>query len=280
MKDSLNTNLVLRNRDILGLVSDDLKKAGDIALSCFRKSDLKKSFKNEGGLVTEADRKIQDFLKGKLGKIFKKSVFIAEEDPTELIEKNHILSQQPFWFWVIDPLDGTNSFAKGSDNFGLQVALGHQGTLLAGWIYCPAQKRFACADISTATVTEGFSISCKKQDKESGLSSVNMVLASGDFDKEHLEKASENAKKVNNARRTFSCAVDYMDLLEGNRDLLVYKRSLIWDHAPGIFLVRMAGGEGDALRFDYSSYRPFDGKQGLIVARSRQMLETGRLFSP
>ena len=39
--------------------------------------------------------------------------------------------------WVIDPIDGTSAFAKGSDEYAVMVGLVDDGALIAGFIYQP-----------------------------------------------------------------------------------------------------------------------------------------------
>src|SRR5690606_37342543 len=102
--------------------------------------------------------------------------------------------------------------------------------------------------------------------------------ASGDFNEPHKHKAQLLAQQVADMRRTASCAVDYMEMVEGARDLLVYKRSYPWDHAPGAFLIAAQGGI--AKRFDSTPYNPFDDRQGLLVSRDVGIIEYAEKFAP
>ena len=45
---------------------------------------------------------------------------------------------------------------------------------------------------------------------------------------------------------------------------MLFWRTLPWDHAPGVLLVREAGGV--ARRFDGAEYHPADDDKGLLVA--------------
>jgi fructose-1,6-bisphosphatase/inositol monophosphatase family enzyme len=47
--------------------------------------------------------------------------------------------------WIIDPLDGTNNFARSEPPFGILVALAEAGETIAGWIYDPLTGRFCHA---------------------------------------------------------------------------------------------------------------------------------------
>jgi fructose-1,6-bisphosphatase/inositol monophosphatase family enzyme len=47
---------------------------------------------------------------------------------------------------------------------------------------------------------------------------------------------------------------EYLDLLTGRMDFILYRRLMPWDHAAGVFLHGEAGGEGRLV--DGRDYRP------------------------
>ena len=59
--------------------------------------------------------------------------------------------------------------------------------------------------------------------------------------------------------------IEYVDLVLGRYDLLMYWRTLPWDHAPGSLLATEAGLE--AIRPDGHPYRPGEDALGLLVGR-------------
>ena len=61
---------------------------------------------------------------------------------------------------------------------------------------------------------------------------------------------------------------EYLDLLTGDQQFVMFWRTLPWDHAPGALLVREAGGV--ARRFDGTEYHPADDGRGLLVAADEQ----------
>ncbi len=84
--------------------------------------------KKVGEFVTqidiESEKRIEEFLKN----IYPQVGFFGEESG----KKN--LSD---WVWVVDPIDGTNNFISGIDQFSISIALQHKEKAVAGIIYKP-----------------------------------------------------------------------------------------------------------------------------------------------
>jgi myo-inositol-1(or 4)-monophosphatase len=57
--------------------------------------------------------------------------------------------------WIIDPLDGTNSFLNGRDDFSVLVALCEGGAPLLGMMYFPARDLFVIARQGEAATING-----------------------------------------------------------------------------------------------------------------------------
>ncbi len=66
-----------------------------------------------------------------------------------------------------------------------------------------------------------------------------------------------------------SAATAYASLLEGTLDFGLYWRTEPWDHAPGTFLVAIAGGSSAHL--DGNPYAPGDDRTGLLVTTRKEM---------
>ncbi len=257
-------------------VLDRLLEAGRFAIT--RKDEAAQSpmYKVGNELVTIVDIEIQRSLIEWLSPIFPNASFVAEEVSQNEKDINIRAARDSEWSWIIDPIDGTTSYFSGLKTYGLQIALAHKGVLVAGWICCPELEKAIAADINGVSLKYGLSSSAPR--KIASLSEIWMVLASGDFDDQHKQKVHLLAQEVADMRRTDSCAFDYMEMVEGKRDLLVYKRSYPWDHAPGAFLVAAQGGI--VKRFDSMLYDPFDDQQGLLVSRDAGIVKYAENFAP
>lgn len=262
--------------DIAEKVRCILELAGLNILSMRSKDALSVEYKNDNEIVSAADKVCQDFLQAELSAIFSDAVFVMEEETGDEILSSMDAAKTAQWTWVIDPIDGTSNYVAGRDDFGIQVALANKGNLVAAWIYCPSGKRSAYGCINGSLKTENLTIPIGTQDCD--ISQMNIVVASGDFEKDHKAACDLKAQSVRSVRGTSSCAVDYLDLLEKKVDFLIYRRTRPWDHAPGAALIKFAGGHVE--RFNGAAYKPFDQGEGIVVCGESSRIVWARCFAP
>lgn len=95
----------------------------------FRNSTV--SFKSDGTEVTEADKRAEEVMREIIGRNFPKHQVLGEEFGG---------SQNPTTdaLWVLDPIDGTTSFALGLPIFGTLIAYLENGEPQVGVIHFPA----------------------------------------------------------------------------------------------------------------------------------------------
>ena len=98
---------------------------------------IKISVKNSTELVTQADRRCQDIIIDRIKENYPDHGFIAEEGEEGKIFKQNPRGGDEFW-WVIDPIDGTNNFAHRMLFFTVSIAVMHQGEPVVGVIFEPA----------------------------------------------------------------------------------------------------------------------------------------------
>ncbi|MDX1950201.1 MAG: inositol monophosphatase family protein [Rickettsiales bacterium] len=107
-----------------------LKNAGIIALRYFR-NQPKSNSKQDGSIVTIADENIEKFITTQIKKNYPTHAIFGEEFSSDA--KN--LSEE--FCFVIDPIDGTSSFASGRPMWGILLGLMHKGKPVLGAIYNP-----------------------------------------------------------------------------------------------------------------------------------------------
>jgi len=95
----------------------------------FRKCTV--SFKSDGTEVTDADKRAEEVMREAIGKRFSKHLVLGEEfgGPQEPTKES---------LWVLDPIDGTTSFAAGLPIFGTLIAYLENGEPQVGVIHFPA----------------------------------------------------------------------------------------------------------------------------------------------
>lgn len=113
----------------LDLLANEIKNCGLWAKE--KQSDLHISIKEDKTPVTEVDITISKRIITLIKELFPESRIISEEDKTELI------SNPPFTF-VLDPIDGTDSYSQGLPSFAIALAILDNNNLPVGAIiYAP-----------------------------------------------------------------------------------------------------------------------------------------------
>ena len=112
---------------------DTFHKAGNIALS-LRKAGLKKEIKSNNTPVTNGDIEVNNILTKKISSLTPQIPIISEETSSNKKDKN--LEN----FWLIDPIDGTDSYINNRDEFTLNAALIINKKALIGIINAPDNK--------------------------------------------------------------------------------------------------------------------------------------------
>lgn len=103
-------------------------EAGAIARRYFRSADaLSITEKGMHDLVTQADLEIDRFLIQKLTEAFPQDGILTEES-------GGVSAQN---LWVIDPIDGTQNFARGISHFAISIAFHADGKTESGVVYNP-----------------------------------------------------------------------------------------------------------------------------------------------
>lgn len=110
------------------------REAGELIRRSFG-GEFEKGFKScPSDLVTEVDRKSEEFITDSLKKLFPGHIVLGEE--------NELASDtSPGNFtWYVDPLDGTTNFVYGIPFCSVSIGLAHNGDILAGVVYDPLRN--------------------------------------------------------------------------------------------------------------------------------------------
>ncbi|MEY2795459.1 MAG: Histidinol-phosphatase, partial [Planctomycetota bacterium] len=109
-------------------------RADEIALTHFQRSELVTKTKADASPVTEADIAIETALREMIRRAFPTDSLLGEEHGEEHGDKNHELPandpsnhvDRGTFRWILDPIDGTVSFANGVPLFGTLIGLEHE----------------------------------------------------------------------------------------------------------------------------------------------------------
>lgn len=106
----------------------------------FASPDLQVDLKDDDTPVTYADKKAEEIMRSRIAEEFPGHGIIGEEFGEENAGAEYT--------WILDPIDGTRSFAAGSPHFGTLVALMKDREPLWGMIHLPAIGQLYIGDNS------------------------------------------------------------------------------------------------------------------------------------
>ena len=198
----------------------NVKKARDLINGKLKITPKSKS----GDLVTNFDIAIEKFLIKKIKRIYPDFDIISEE-----FNGDKQLSKNCF---VIDPIDGTNNFARKIPIWGMQIACIKNGETVASVIYLPTFEELYSADKTGAYLNDE-KIHVNQQDEKIGVYTIEKSIP------EVFEIQSKNP----NCRLFGSAAFTLAMVACGKMSAAMFKDTIHpWDIIPGEYLVQKAGG--------------------------------------
>ncbi len=222
-------------------------------------------------LVTVADKAVEDVLTHRLRAALPGSDVVGEEavhaDP-RLLDRLRC----PGSLWVIDPIDGTSSFARGEPVFSVMVALLRDGEPVAGVLHAPALGHTTYAARGEGAWRRemgGPAVRLPRPAPVTGLTDMIGIVGKRAFADDRRAGILARAGRFKELRGNSGCAgIDYPDLARGHVHVALYSKSEPWDHLPGLAIVAEQGFH--YARHDGTSYVPGDNTGGLLVTSSAE----------
>jgi fructose-1,6-bisphosphatase/inositol monophosphatase family enzyme len=213
-------------------------------------------------LVTVADRSAEAFLTERLPALVPGSVVVGEEAVAQTPNLlDALLGEEPVW--LVDPIDGTKSFAAGSGPFGVMVALVDRGQTVLSGIYLPLDGDLYLAERGAGVTRNGerFTAPPAADGPLTGTLYTRLMP-------EAVRSALNTRPESLNVAESPQCAAfEYTRLARGERDFALFYRLLPWDHVPGVLIVREAGGVArNPVRAGAAEYEARDKEPLLLVA--------------
>ncbi len=112
-----------------------LAKTASEAIMPYWHSDVNKTHKQDGSPVTLADQASEDIILAGL-KIIAPDIPIIAEELYEAGNAPDVSTAREYW--LVDPLDGTKEFIKGTKDFTINIGLIRDGVPVFGLVYLPA----------------------------------------------------------------------------------------------------------------------------------------------
>ncbi|MBI5289381.1 MAG: inositol monophosphatase [Chloroflexi bacterium] len=210
------------------------RDAGALALSRFRGVQTI-DVKGHRNIVTQTDVECELRVKA----------ILAEEYPDHKILSEETASgtdASTGWTWVIDPIDGTKNYAIGLPFWCVNVALCHEGEPVVGLTYDAVHDEgFWAVAGRGAYCNESRIEASARPDVFSSVLSLDLGYDDA-LGSQQLALLQRIFPATQGFRITGSAALGLAYAACGRIDLYVHLNVSPWDVAPGILLIREAGG--------------------------------------
>jgi histidinol-phosphatase len=216
------------------------REAGQIILPLWKNVSV--DHKGDGSEVTEADRGAERWLRGRLAERYPDHAILGEEYGGDLIpDADHL--------WLLDPVDGTASFAIGLPLYGTLIGYLRRGQPVVGVIgaHALSETVYAATGRGCWYQREGSAAQRVRTSAVTELSKAFVVSTSiehTDLDPRHPDPAiclSRLYSRAGRFRWSGDC-VNYALLCQGRIDVAIDSRMNPWDIAALAPCVREAGG--------------------------------------
>jgi myo-inositol-1(or 4)-monophosphatase len=220
--------------ELIDIASTAALAAGRHAAVAFRERQPTRTKTSFHDLVTEVDREAEEIVVSEILRHCPDSTIVAEEDG---IRGSGTVK------WYVDPIDGTNNFARGIPFFCVSIAAAVDGRLEAAAIYDPVRGELMTATRGGAFL-DGVPMSAR------GAATDDAALLLTDFpspkrpdDLEDHARLAELIRTFGTVRRLGSGALALAYVACGRADAALMTTASVWDIAAGALLVEMAGGQ-------------------------------------
>jgi histidinol-phosphatase len=236
--------------ELLAFAEDLARDAGRIAMSYLGR-DPKRERKHDGSIVTIADREAEQLMRRRIAERFPGDGIVGEEFGVQ----DGVSDRR----WIIDPIDGTFSYARGVPLFGVLVGVEVEGTPSVGVAHMPALDETAAAAIGLGCWWNG------TRAKTSGIASLgDALVVCGDFYAAHQHGFGEAVERIQaaaRARRGWGDCYAHLLVATGRAEAALDPVMSIWDCAALAPIVEEAGGTFT----DWHGRRTIDGGNAIAT---------------
>jgi myo-inositol-1(or 4)-monophosphatase len=189
---------------------------------------------SEKDIVTDADIAIETLIRNRIASAWPDHAIIGEERGETPGSES---------CWIIDPIDGTASYAHGQYHFAVSIAFVRQGVTQLGAIYAPALDDLYLAEKGGGAICNGrpIQVSCRDALDEC-IMGTGFACLRDNWTNNNLPLFNALAPMLRGIRRFGSAALDLAYVACGQLDAYWELNLNHYDVAAGILLVQEAGG--------------------------------------
>lgn len=225
------------------------QEAGTIAMRHFQGADLGLELKLDKSIVTKADRAAEKLIRDRIIAKFPNDAIVGEE--------HGVKDGTSGWTWFLDPIDGTQAYARGVPLFGTLVAAQRNGREEVGVIFLPALGEMVSASSGSGTWwTRGLML-----DAQSRWHSPHQPVRARVSLEKDLKKAmwcttwmqsfTDVGRVDAFTKMTDKCGVfrgwgdcyGYALVATGRAEVMIDPVMAVWDSGPMVVILEEAGGK-------------------------------------
>jgi histidinol phosphatase-like enzyme (inositol monophosphatase family) len=187
--------------------------------------------KIDRSLVTIADRNAEQLLRELIAARFPEHAIVGEEFAPSDRQSSHR--------WVIDPIDGTNTFVRGVPFYGVLVALEIDGTPVVGVTYFPALDEMVAAAQGLGCYWNGRRA---RVSEVTSLAEACIAYTDSHGLRERLGEQWDALQHATALQRGWGDCYGHCLVATGRADIMLDPRMNPWDCAALIPILQEAGG--------------------------------------
>ena len=237
-------------QEILAKLCPAACEAGRIIMKYYEMDWINSRIKHDGTPVTDADIESEKMIISFLKKISPDIPIISEEQSnvqSRMQEFEDGIGSDTRTFWLVDPLDGTETFMRKKDRFTINIGLVQDTQPVLGVVYFPARD-LLYSGISglSAQIQPNVSRRLKGRPRQimtSSISKGDITVALIDSRSSGVSNLDSMLRKLKASKRVEDSNIHKLcGVATGEIDVSTIMKSFEWDTAAGHAILKGAGG--------------------------------------
>lgn len=218
-------------RELLDFAVDTAWRGGKITLEYFQTEPVIE-WKPDQSVVTLADRRAEETIRNRIRSRYPGHDIIGEEYGSDTASSDYT--------WIVDPIDGTQSFVHGVPLYGVMLALEYHHEAVLGVVNCPAINELVYAARGQGCYCNGrrAHVSETSSLEQATVATTGVELFSATGRSKAWERLTAQAARF----RTWGDCYGYVLVATGRADVMIDPIMNVWDCAPLLPIITEAGG--------------------------------------
>lgn len=221
--------------DVIDKIKDIVKECGLIIINA--KRETMKIEKKEGiaNIVTSYDILVQNTLKEKLLTVLPEAKFMGEENGETIEETDELV-------FVVDPIDGTNNFARNLSLSAISVGLLHNKKPILGICFNPYTDEMFVGIKDKGAYLNEERISVSDLFLKDGIVLCGNAPYYEELKEKTIEVQNNFIKESSCYRRLGSAVIELCSIAAGRAEVYFELKLMPWDFTAASIIVTEAGG--------------------------------------